>query len=200
MKVSSTAISIALSGKKVLLIDANLRNPSIHKLFALENEIGLSSAVLEVASEEAIVKSLVQKLDVLPSGPSPENLSDVLMTDSFAKVLDLVRDDYDYVLLDSPPVLPWSDALSIASQVDYTVLNVSPNETKSNTRLSLERLSSAGSRVLGIVVNKSSWTNTSGNRNLLAHMTRLTSGQDTSNRIQFPTNGSNRKSHAVGES
>jgi len=153
--ISNLAIVMAQDGKHVLLLDADMRKPVQHKLFQLVNK-GLSNCIATgVELEEVIQKEVLPNLDILPSGPVPPNPSELLGSERMTGILESVREMYDYVLIDIPPVLPVTDAAVIASKVDGVILvlssgDVSPEEAKH----AKAQLAQSGANILGVILNK----------------------------------------------
>jgi len=153
--VSNLAIVMAQNEKNVLLIDCDMRKPVQHKKFGLPNR-GLSNYIATGAAlEKVIQKNVLPHLDILPSGPVPPNPSELLSSTKMEEVLQAVRDAYDYVLLDMPPVLPVTDAVVMSSKVDGVVLvlssgDISPEEAN-RTKAQLEQ---GGANILGVILNK----------------------------------------------
>ena len=149
------AIVLAQQGAKVLLVDADLRQPTIHDAFALPLEPGLS-AVLEGnnPSDEAAYASVLQNLSVLPAGSAPEYPAELLVSSKFDSVLEYWRSRYEYVVLDTPPVSIFSDAVALGCRVD-TVLLVA--RYRATTRYALrhacDTLHRANVNVAGVVFN-----------------------------------------------
>ncbi|MCA9265230.1 MAG: CpsD/CapB family tyrosine-protein kinase, partial [Planctomycetales bacterium] len=121
---SNLAIANAQAGRKVLLIDADMRKPTQHKVFQVENvERGLSNVLLEgLPVEEAVVATRAPGLDLLPCGPLPANPVELLTNGAFATLLAEVRDQYDKVIVDCPPVMPVADSRIIGAMADATLL------------------------------------------------------------------------------
>jgi capsular exopolysaccharide synthesis family protein len=120
---SNLALALAQADQRVLLLDADLRKPSQHKIFELSRDIGLSSILTDRRPiEEAIVPNVLGLLDVLPAGPSPTNPVELLNNGFFAELLDKLRERYDRIIIDSPPVMPIADARVIAAISDSTLL------------------------------------------------------------------------------
>jgi capsular exopolysaccharide synthesis family protein len=149
------AISIANSGKRALLIDADFRRPRIHRLFGLDNSCGISS-VIEGKSEivEAVQKTDVENLSIMSCGPRPDNPSELLSSRRFDELLGLLREQYDLVVVDTPPVLAVTDPLNVVSRVDGVLLVLRLTKSARTTgRRALESLDGMGANVLGIVIN-----------------------------------------------
>ena len=154
---ANLAISIAQSGKKVLLIDADMRKPIIHKLFGLSSEKGLSSVIVEdIEANEAIQTVTIPGLSILPCGPIPPNPAELLTSPRFEEFLNYLRDQFDFVILDTPPLLAVTDPSIVAHKVDGVFLNI--RFTK-NGRPDAERakdvLFNLKANIIGVVVNDS---------------------------------------------
>lgn len=154
--ISNLAISLAQSGKKVLLIDCDLRKPIIHKKFGISNTTGLTSLLLKESTiEEAIYKVDIPNLGLIPSGPVPPNPSEILGSKKMGKILEELRNYFDIILLDSPPVLVVSDLHVLASSVDGILLVATYGITEKNAILrAKEGILKVGGKVLGVVENK----------------------------------------------
>ncbi len=152
---SNLAIAMAQAGQKILILDADLRKPMQHKIFEIDNTTGLSSVLAGAATlDEAIRPGPVKGLDVLPSGPDVPNPSEILNSDSFAKMLKSLSEYYDRVIIDSPPVTPIADGQILAAICDVVLLVL--RAEKSSRRISQharDGLLSVGARILGVIVN-----------------------------------------------
>lgn len=152
---SNLSAVMAMSGQKVLLIDADLRRPSVHRLFELSDEYGMSDVLLGERSISSVVQhSHVPNLDIVVAGPTPENPNELLGNAIMKNIRNIVG-DYDVVIIDSPPVNAVSDPMVLSPLVDGVVLVVEANETKRPVvRQAITRLQNVNSNVLGGVVNK----------------------------------------------
>ncbi len=153
--VSNLAIALAQSGKKVLLLDADLRRPTVHRLFAARHEIGTAEVLAgEIHLANAVQESLVQNLWLLSAGMSPPNPAETLASERFERLIATARSEYDFVLVDTPPLLVVSDPCIVAPRTDGLILVVRVNK---NSRASLRETNSLiqqhGIRLLGAVVN-----------------------------------------------
>ena len=153
--ISSLAVVLAQAGKKVLLMDCDFRNPTLHKLFGLENK----GTTNYVATNEPLANILQQaeqeNLTVIPSGPVPPNPSEILTSQKFAVLLEKFKKEYEYILLDTPPVLPVTDASALSAKADGVLLVVASNEiSPSEAKLAKTRLELAGAKIIGCVLNK----------------------------------------------
>ncbi|HET6424197.1 MAG TPA: polysaccharide biosynthesis tyrosine autokinase, partial [Planctomycetaceae bacterium] len=113
--VSNLAVALAQSGKRVLLIDADLRRPTAHRLFRIPADVGLTNALQGDSDWLPLVReTIIENLSVLPAGPTPNNPAELLSSGRFSRMLKDARDEYDLVLVDSPPILAVSDPCVIA--------------------------------------------------------------------------------------
>ena len=156
---SMTAIvlgtTMAQAGSKVLIIDTDLRKPRLHKTFGVSSEEGVTSVLLETCSlDQAIKKTEVVDLDVLPCGPLPPNPAELLHSESFKRMLEEAEEKYDRVLLDSPPANAVTDPVILSKLVDGTILVVKSSQTtKEAARRALRLLTDVNANILGMVLN-----------------------------------------------
>jgi capsular exopolysaccharide synthesis family protein len=150
------AIAMAQAGGKVLIIDADMRKPRIHRSFGLKSDKGLSSIVVGDAQlRDALCKSEVPNLDVLPCGPIPPNPAELLHTERFRQILAECRGLYERVILDSPPIGPVTDPAIIGSSADGVVLILrAGHTTREAAQYARRQLGDAGARILGLVINQ----------------------------------------------
>jgi capsular exopolysaccharide synthesis family protein len=150
------AVTMAQAGGRILLIDTDMRKPRIHKSFRLKAEKGISSVMAgDLPLKDAICKSDVPNLDVLPCGPMPPNPAELLHTERFRKILAECRASYDRVILDSPPIGPVTDPAIIGSVTDGVVLVLrAGHTTREAAQYARRQLGDAGARILGLVVNQ----------------------------------------------
>jgi len=153
--VANLGVALAQVGIETLIVDADLRRPTQHNIFGVDNSRGLSTMMALPGTAVTPLASHYPGLSVLPSGPIPPNSTEILHI-RFGAVMELLRDSARVVLVDSPPVLPVSDARLIASHVDGLLLVVAAGTQKlAPFRSALERLEFAGGQLLGIVLNQS---------------------------------------------
>ncbi len=153
---SQLAVSIGRSiGQPVLLIDGDLRSPDVHHIFDIPNEIGFAT-VLDGSTtlEEAIVTSWSDSVHLLPAGHLKKNPHKLMSVGILRKILDELRGKYQYIVIDTPPILSASEALLLAKVADGTVLSTRRNSSReSQVRIAYTRLMQAGARPLGAVFN-----------------------------------------------
>jgi len=150
---------MALDGKKVILVDTDLRRPSVHKMFEVLSVPGLTDVLLgHAAIEDALQQyDLQPNLHILPAGSIPPNPSEVLNSRTFSAVLADLMNRCDIVIFDSPPVLVAADAAILASQMDGTVVVVETGSTKKGAALrAVQILQQARARIMGMSYNKMS--------------------------------------------
>jgi polysaccharide biosynthesis transport protein len=149
------AVVLAQLGRRVLLVDADLHKSRIHEVFQISNRTGLVSVLAEnLEPSRAIVKTSFPGVFVLPAGPETPNPSGLLSSDAMRKFMELAATNFDYVIVDSPPVLLVSDTLVFAQQTDGVLLcvrgGVTPREEVIRAR---DRILRTGASVLGVLIN-----------------------------------------------
>ncbi|WP_417388905.1 polysaccharide biosynthesis tyrosine autokinase [Gimesia sp.] len=153
--ISNLALAIAQTGRKVLIIDADLRRPTIHKLFGLANSVGLGDVLTgEIDAQTAIRETRVSHLSILTAGMLPENPSEMLMSRAFSELVNQLRKEYDYVLIDTPPLVVVSDPSVIASIVDGVLLVVRIDKNRRGVIRKVQQIiQTNGIKVAGILAN-----------------------------------------------
>lgn len=163
---ANLAAVIAQAGQRVLLIDADLRRPVMHKIFGANNHAGLTELLrniklneldecLDAWLDKVIQQSSVEGLWLLTSGPIPPNPSELLGSNTNRALLNALKKRFDYLVLDSPPVLIVTDSVVLGTQVDGVILVVDGDRTQKNQlRQSVERMGEVNANLLGIVVNR----------------------------------------------
>lgn len=152
---ANTAIAMADANRRVLLIDCDLRKPAIHRMFGLVNIKGLTNILVEGIEYSDITNvTEVENLEIITSGPKPPNPAELLGSRRMKEFLDRVREDYDVVIIDAPPVLPVTDAAVLSQYVDGVILvagyGVTTFEAAAQAKASLQKVNA---RILGVVLN-----------------------------------------------
>lgn len=149
------AISIAEAGQKVLLIDADLRRPALGRLLVEKAAPGLSNVLAgQAEAKESIRTELYPNLDVLLSGDIPPNPSEILSSEKMQELIEQMSQEYDYILVDTPPVGVVSDACIVANLLDGVLMLVWQGRTKKDAvRQAVNNLQLTGAKVLGFVLN-----------------------------------------------
>ncbi len=150
------AVVLAQLGKRVLLVDADLRKPRVHRVFKLSNRSGLVSYLTGSAEpDEIIAAGEVARLAVCPSGPLPPNPSELLAAERMARFIEIIRKRFEYAIIDSPPVLAVSDAILSGSLSDGVVLCFHANQVhREAVRGCCDQLRRADVKLLGAVFNR----------------------------------------------
>ncbi|MBN1102782.1 MAG: polysaccharide biosynthesis tyrosine autokinase [Deltaproteobacteria bacterium] len=152
---ANLAVTMAQSGNKVLLLDCDMRKPSIHRVWAISRERGLSN--LLVGSNElkdALIPSGVPNLDIIPCGPVPPNPSELLGSGRMQRLLAALRKNYSHILIDSPPVTAVTDAAILAKMADAILLVVRAGDTpREIVKNGLTQFRNVNAHVLGVILN-----------------------------------------------
>lgn len=152
---SNLAVVFSQQGKKVLLIDADMRKPTIHKNFGLENNAGITSILSRKATvEEVINDTSIDNLSILTCGPLPPNPTELLTSKALENLLNKVYEEYDVIILDTPPVLAVADAQILSKYADGVILVVSSGRTeKEKVKKAKHILESSNANLIGVVLN-----------------------------------------------
>lgn len=151
----SLAVTMAQANNRVILVDTDLRKPRLHRAFGVSGEVGITSVLVkDVTLDEAIKKTEVVGLDLLPCGPLPPNPADLLHSERFKELLEELASKYDRVLLDSPPVGVVTDAAILSQLVDGSLLVIqAKSTTKESARRARRRMLDVGANIVGVVLN-----------------------------------------------
>ncbi len=155
------ALSFAMSDQKVVLVDADLRRPAIHKSLKISQNPGLADIIHAKISAKEVVRPVKgKKIDVVTAGHIPPSVTEVVNSKRIGVILNELKDDYETIIVDAPPLVI-SDSYNLASKVDGVVLVLEPGMTKDDqAKVMKEQLSRAGARVIGVVFNKVTEANT----------------------------------------
>jgi capsular exopolysaccharide synthesis family protein len=152
---ANLGVSIAQSGKRVLLLDADCRRPRLHRLFGVPDRRGLATVIAgQDQWQDVLQETPIEGLTLLPCGPVPHNPAELLTSPRFQELLGLLRERYEFVLIDTPPLLAVTDPCAVAPRVDGVLLalRLAPNGRPQAER-AREMLGVLGAKILGIVVN-----------------------------------------------
>jgi succinoglycan biosynthesis transport protein ExoP len=156
--VTNTAISLAQTGAKVLIIDADMRRPRLHSVFGIENGDGLSTLLSSDMTEQEILNVIKTdegtKLNLLTSGPIPPNPAELIGSEQMAQLMKLLQNNFTHVVVDSPPITSFTDGVLIASMVDGVILVVhSGKSSRQVVRRAKQLLHDVGAKIFGVVLN-----------------------------------------------
>lgn len=153
--LANLAITYAQLGRRVLLVDADLRRPAVHRYFGYINRRGLTNVLIGAGHySEYILPTLTENLSLLPSGPIPPNPADLLMSQTMSDLIEVLTAEYDLVLFDCPPVGVVTDAAIVATKVDASIFVVrSGVATRAQIRRAASLLEQVNARVLGFIMN-----------------------------------------------
>lgn len=155
---TNTAISLAQTGAKVLIIDADMRRPRLHSIFNIGNGAGLSTLLSSALSDDEIDTTVRQdeksKLYLLTSGPIPPNPAELIGSEQMATLLRMLQAKFTHIVVDSPPIASFTDGVLIASMVDGVILVVHAGKSsKQVVRRSRQLLNEIGAKIFGVVLN-----------------------------------------------
>ena len=153
--IASLGIVLAQAKKKVLLLDCDFRNPTQHKLLGLHNR-GLTNFMSKGEDFHDYIQHIEQEnIDILASGPIAPNPSEMLMSNKMQSLLDTARQEYDYVLIDTPPIMPVTDAAVLGAKVDGVMIVIASGQDKPElVQAAKTRLVQGGANILGCILNK----------------------------------------------
>lgn len=155
--LGNLAVVFAQTGKKVLVVDCDLRKPRIHKVFGVSNSYGLSNILaqtVEIPLEQGMQHTKIENLKILTSGPLPPNPAEWLGSKKMKKILERMAEYADIVIIDTPPSLAVTDAAVLAPQTDGVVLIARAGQTRKDAlKDTIDQLRSANANILGVVLN-----------------------------------------------
>ena len=153
--VANLAVVFAQQGKKVLLIDSDLRKPTMHYTFNFANTFGLTNVLTKQSKLHDVMKESMEKnLYILTSGPIPPNPAELLSSKVMEQFMKEIEEEFDMILFDSPPLLAVTDGQILASKCDGTILVVNSGKTGTDQAMKAkELLNAANSHILGVVLN-----------------------------------------------
>lgn len=148
------AISFAQMGKRTLLIDADMRNPTVHRMFSVPVKNGLSEILAGLTDNITVSKTEIENLSILTSGKIPPNPAELLASPRMDKLLSFVKEHYDCVFIDTPPVNLVTDATVFAQKSTGYILIVKANVSdNSDVKTALSNIESIDGNVLGVILN-----------------------------------------------
>ena len=160
---ANLGVSLARAEQKTLIIDCNQRAPVMHKIFGADSFTGLANALVKKRDLHDVTQSMLPYLDLVAAGPTTPDPAELLASRPFSELIARARQDYDYVLLDAPPVNSYSDPAILAPQVDGVLLVFDARKTRRKTLLySVRTLEAVGANILGSITNNTKGAKGSG--------------------------------------
>ena len=151
---SNIALAFAQNNDKVLLVDADMRKPVQHRAFGIKNSEGLSKLIINKATFSRCKETVMDKLDLIPSGPTPPNPSVLLASKQFKDLLERVSESYDYIIIDTPPINVVSDAMVLKESVDGILIVLRHGDTTfDDVDKCMKQIELANANMIGFVVN-----------------------------------------------
>lgn len=142
------------NGKRVLIIDCDLRNPSLHKKFSVSNEAGLTDVLVGTSELKNVMKKMEENLFLLTTGTLPPNPAEIIGSNTMETFLEECKINFDYIILDTPPILPVTDSKLLAIKADATVLVVRSEVSKSkHVSQAFKELEKVNANVIGTILN-----------------------------------------------
>jgi capsular exopolysaccharide synthesis family protein len=151
--LANLAITMAEGGRRIVMVDCDLRRPALHTLFGLGDQPGLTTMVLDESLAPPFQPTSVANVSLVAAGPLPPNPSELISSERFTRVLSAIGADADVVLLDAPPMSAVADASILATRVDGVLLVVDSGRTRRDAaRRATDQLQRVGARLLGAVL------------------------------------------------
>jgi capsular exopolysaccharide synthesis family protein len=152
--IANLGVSFSQTGKKVLIVDTDMRKPTVHTIFGLRSDIGLTSVLAgDMPIDDAIQNTEAESLQILTCGPIPPNPAELLESNRFQALIEELKERYDVVLFDAPPIIAVTDASILAAKLDGLILLLGVNKvSRKAAKHALQLLSRAKVKVWGMVV------------------------------------------------
>ncbi len=151
----NTAISLSQTGASVLIVDADLRRPRVHRVFGLKNNAGLSNYLAGDGDLASLIQVAIPNLYVLPVGPLPPNPAELLGSAKMKNLVEVLSTNFDYLVIDSPPVSSFADSLILSALVEGVIIVVKGGVTaREMAQRTKAHLQSVGAKILGVVINQ----------------------------------------------
>ena len=148
------ALSMAQDGKKTILIDCDLRKPTVHKKFGITNSSGLSEVIVGKVDLKDAMKEFNKNLTIITSGKIPPNPSEMLGSNNMQRFLNELKRHYDCIILDTPPVLAVTDAQILSRNVDGMILVIRAGRTKKEIVIKAKKqIENVGGKIIGTILN-----------------------------------------------
>lgn len=147
-------LAFAQNGEKVIIVDCDLRKPSIHKKFKLSNLCGLSEVIIGKEPIENVIQEYKPNLHILPSGKIPPNPSEMISSAAMNNLLEELKENYDVIIIDSPPIENFTDGQILSTKADGALLVIKVGESKvESVKEAKNLLNRVGANIIGLVMN-----------------------------------------------
>lgn len=153
--ICNIACVMTESNKKILIMDLDLRKPAVHKQFKISNKIGLTDLLLNKDDYKKYINNVYPGLDVITSGRIPANPTELINSKSIKDLIKELAEHYDYILMDTPPIVLVSDPLTIATYSDAVILTIAYSETERDiAKKTINSLLHVNANIIGTILNK----------------------------------------------
>nr|WP_269144142.1 CpsD/CapB family tyrosine-protein kinase [Clostridium guangxiense] len=153
--IGNLAFAMTQAGKKVVLVDCDLRKPSVHKKFSISNMTGLSNYLVGEIDFEGVLTKYSDNLHIIPSGTIPPNPAEMISSNKMKSFIQRCKEEYDCILLDAPPVIAVTDAQLLSTEVDGVLLVVASQQAdKDAVKKAKELLQNVKANIIGVVLTK----------------------------------------------
>ena len=151
---SNLALSLSQDNKKVIIVDGDLRKPSVHKQFRISGSIGLTEVLIGEQSLDSVKYKINPYLDAITSGHIPPNPAELLASEEMEKIIKNLKEEYDYIIIDTNPIGLVADAQILSSKVDGVILVARYEKTKKENLLNCKKMvDQVGGNIIGVVLN-----------------------------------------------
>lgn len=151
---SNLALSLSQDNKKVIIVDGDLRKPSVHKQFRISGSIGLTEVLIGEQSLNSVKYKINPYLDAIASGHIPPNPAELLASEEMEKIIKSLKEEYDYIIIDTNPIGLVADAQILSSKVDGVILVARYEKTKKENLLNCKKMiDQVGGNTIGVVLN-----------------------------------------------
>lgn len=153
--LGNLALSFAQNGKSVIIVDCDLRKPSIHEKFNISNLCGISDVLIGRETLDTAIQNYKINLDILTSGKIPQNPAEMISSTSMSNLLEELKNKYDILIIDSPPLEIVTDGQILSTKVDGTILVLKAGQSKiSAVKEAKNILNKVGANIIGLVINQ----------------------------------------------
>lgn len=151
---SNLALSLSQDNKKVIIVDGDLRKPSVHKQFRISGSVGLTEVLIGEQSLNSVKYKINPYLDAITSGHIPPNPAELLASEEMEKIIKNLKEEYDYIIIDTNPIGLVADAQILSSKVDGVILVARYEKTKKENLLNCKKMvDQVGGNIIGVVLN-----------------------------------------------